>query len=307
MVGTAEVVIRSTAERVLDLVMDPERYRAVDPRIQRIAWVRRSPDGRETVFRFSPRLGPVPAVAPSTQRVVLDPGRGVRIIPEPSWTDALVRFEGALTCDPVDGGVLVRRRLEFWLAPPVRRLLGGALRRWLADDVPRELAALRGVLEPGAPTPHAGDEGGPQQEVADTPRPGADGGRRGLQVALAVVAGAPLASGSIGMLVGPAALPRVTGTVPASLDSQYRFTHAHLFALAPVIWSTLPRVETEATVLRMALGATFVGGVAWLLAWRASGGPHPVLVAATALELVGAPVLLAWQQHVARVHRDSWQ
>lgn len=126
-----------------------------------------------------------------------------------------------------------------------------------------------------------------------------DGGRRPLQVVLGALACIPLASGLAGMLVGPSALPGDTGEVGASLDSEYRFTNAYWLALAPVVWSTLPRVERSTTVLRAALGTTFVGGLARLHAWRSSGVPHPALVAALGLELVGAPLLLAWQRRVA--------
>jgi len=130
-----------------------------------------------------------------------------------------------------------------------------------------------------------------------------DGGPRQLQVALGALACIPFASGLAGMLAGPTALPGDTSDVRASLDSEYRFINAYWFTLAPVIWSTLPRLEASTTVLRVTLGATFLGGLARLLARRARGAPHPAFVAATALELIGAPALLAWQHHV--VNRTS--
>lgn len=146
-VGAAELVIRTSPTVVLDFILDVERYRTVDPKIGPIHWVRRSPDGREVTFRFTPRLGPLPAVVRSTQRVVRVGDDAVSITALPSWVDRVARFHGSLSARPVPGGVLVSRRLEFWLARPLRPTLGPVLRRWLARDVPAELAAVRHALE----------------------------------------------------------------------------------------------------------------------------------------------------------------
>ena len=132
-----------------------------------------------------------------------------------------------------------------------------------------------------------------------TPRP--DGGRRGLQIVLGTLAAIPFASGAAGVLVGPRALPGHDGSVPPDLDSAYRYTHALWFTAAPVLWSAIPRIERETTTLRVVSGAVFLGGLARLVAWRATGRPHPLLVGATGLELLGIPVLLAWQRRVARL------
>lgn len=145
-VGQAEVVIRATAEQVLALVMDVQRYAAVDAKIGAIHWVQRSADGDRVTFRFTPRLGPVPALLRSTQHITRR-GEGLLITPEPSWTDRLARFQATVECAPHGHGVLVRRRLAFWLAAPLRPVLGPALRRWLAKDVPAELEGARRVLE----------------------------------------------------------------------------------------------------------------------------------------------------------------
>lgn len=145
-VGEAEVVIRATADQVLALVMDVERYRSVDAKIGTIHWVRRSADGDRVTFRFTPRLCPVPALLRSTQHVTRR-GDSLHITPEPSLTDRLARFEATVECARHEQGVLVRRRLTFWLAAPLRPLLGPSLRRWLAKDVPAELEGARRVLE----------------------------------------------------------------------------------------------------------------------------------------------------------------
>jgi hypothetical protein len=128
-----------------------------------------------------------------------------------------------------------------------------------------------------------------------------DGGRRGLQIVLGTLSVIPFASGAAGVLVGPRALPGVDGPVPTDLDSEYRYTHAMWFTAAPILWRALPRIEREATAVRAVSAAVFLGGLARLVSWRATGRPHPVLVGATALELAGIPVLLAWQQRVARL------
>jgi hypothetical protein len=87
--------------------------------------------------------------------------------------------------------------------------------------------------------------------------------------------------------------------VSANVDSAYRYTHALWFTAAPVLWSALPRVERETKLLRVVSGAVVLGGLGRLAAWRSTGRPHPVLVGATALELIGIPALMAWQHRVA--------
>jgi len=131
-----------------------------------------------------------------------------------------------------------------------------------------------------------------------TPGGHSDGGRRALQITLGTLACIPFASGLAGMLVGPRSLPGDHSRVEPSLDNEYRYAHAIWFGAAPLIWSTLPQVERQGTVLRAVSATVFLGGLTRAWSWRRAGRPHPVFVGATALEL-GIPALALWQNRVA--------
>jgi hypothetical protein len=128
--------------------------------------------------------------------------------------------------------------------------------------------------------------------------------RRGLQIVLAVLATVAVASGLYGMLAGPAALPGAEH-VDATVDSEYRFANAFWFTAGVVTWWTVPRVHLATTVLRVTLGATFLGGLARLFAAAVSGWPHPVFLAALTVELVLIPTVLFWQATVAAAGRSA--
>ncbi|MEC3979174.1 SRPBCC family protein [Amycolatopsis sp. H20-H5] len=142
--GEASTIIARPAADILAFIMDVEAYRVVDPRLKTIRWVRRA--AAETVFRFRPRLLGLPGPM-TTQRVALTPGVRVDISQVPGPLDRLADFHGLLECVEREDGTHVRRRLEFRFRRPLSWLLDPPLRRWLAHDVPAELARLKTHLE----------------------------------------------------------------------------------------------------------------------------------------------------------------
>jgi hypothetical protein len=134
--------------------------------------------------------------------------------------------------------------------------------------------------------------------------PSSDGGRRALQLVLGVLATIPVATGSADILAGPGVLPGGSSNTTPSLDSAFRFSSAFWLAVGPVVWSQLTRVASDSPVLPLTLGTVFVGGVARLRSWQQRGRPHPVFVGAIAIELIGMPIVFAWQRKVvARANR----
>lgn len=125
--------------------------------------------------------------------------------------------------------------------------------------------------------------------------------RRALQVILAALSAIPVGSGLAGIIGGPSAATGNRGqSATASLDNEYRFLNVYWLAVAPMLWRMLPNIESEQRRFRLLAGTVAASGLARSLAWRRTGRPHPVFVGATALELIGMPVVIAWQARIAR-------
>lgn len=124
------------------------------------------------------------------------------------------------------------------------------------------------------------------------------GSRRGLQWTLGVLATIPMAS-AIGEIVrGAQGVPGGSPDVVPTVDSSLRYANVFKFAVGPVMWSQLARVEQSSTVT-LALSTIFVGGLARVRAWQQSGRPHPITVSAIVLETVGVGILLAWKRRLS--------
>lgn len=124
------------------------------------------------------------------------------------------------------------------------------------------------------------------------------GSRRRLQWTLGVLAAIPVASATGEIVQGPQGVPGGSPDVTPTVDSSLRYANVFKFAVGPVIWSQLGRVERSPAV-SFAIATIAVGGLARLRSWQQRGRPHPVTVAAIALEALGGPLLLIWQRSVS--------
>ncbi|WP_431233084.1 DUF4345 domain-containing protein [Mycolicibacterium psychrotolerans] len=122
--------------------------------------------------------------------------------------------------------------------------------------------------------------------------------RRRLQWTLAVLAAIPMGSATGEIVRGAQGVPGGSPEVTPTVDSSLRYANVFKFAVGPVIWSQLGRVE-RSPALSFAIGTIAVGGLARLRSWQQRGRPHPVTVAAIALEVLGGPLLLIWQRRIA--------
>jgi hypothetical protein len=122
--------------------------------------------------------------------------------------------------------------------------------------------------------------------------------RRRLQQTLAVLAIFPTASATGEIVRGVRGVPGGSPRVVPTVDNSLRYANVFKFAVGPVIWSNLGRVETS-PAMTFALSTIFVGGLARIRSWQQTGRPHPVSIGAIALETIVVPILLVWRRRVS--------
>jgi hypothetical protein len=137
-------------EKILEFVMDIERYAEVDAKIKPILWARR--EGNRLEFACRPKLAglPQPKVI---QFAELTPGRRIDIgllpLPNNRIAHALANFEANFDCI-ADGDVTrVTRTLEFTFVPAVRWFMEPLFRRRLPAEVRDEVRRAKDYLERG--------------------------------------------------------------------------------------------------------------------------------------------------------------
>ncbi|WP_426441925.1 DUF4345 domain-containing protein [Bradyrhizobium genosp. P] len=129
-------------------------------------------------------------------------------------------------------------------------------------------------------------------------------GRRALQITTGLLALVPILTGLITMLGVSDPLYASAG-IPALpvLDSNLRFFGGAWLGLGLALLWLIPRIESQTILFRVIWGAIFLGGVGRLLSILLVGAPPIPFVGFTALELIGAPLFVAWQHRVAQAAR----
>ena len=122
--------------------------------------------------------------------------------------------------------------------------------------------------------------------------------KRGLQIVLAVLSLIPLFFAVTG-LIGGAETANAGNAVTAELDNQFRYLSAYYLSLFFLIWWVLQDLENRRTVLRLLVLAIFLGGLARLYSYLTVGPPPVNAMVGMALEL-GSPLIILWQNMVAR-------
>lgn len=125
--------------------------------------------------------------------------------------------------------------------------------------------------------------------------------KRSLQIVTAILALVPLATGAIGMLglsdpiYATMGLPR-----NALLDSNLRFFAGFWLGLGLAMMWLVPRIEMQTVLFRAIWIAIFIGGIGRLLSIFLIGSPPLPFIGFTILEIVGAPLFIAWQTRVTK-------
>lgn len=90
--------------------------------------------------------------------------------------------------------------------------------------------------------------------------------------------------------------------IPANalLDSNLRFFGGLWLVLGLAVYWLIPRIEHQTALFRTLWLMIFVGGIGRLISMFLLGRPPLPFVGFTALEIVGAPLLIVWQARLSK-------
>jgi Domain of unknown function (DUF4345) len=129
--------------------------------------------------------------------------------------------------------------------------------------------------------------------------------KKALQIVLGVLGLIPILTGGLDLMLGTSALNIAGASVSsevlnnAVLDSQTRFLGAIWFGIGIILYWVLPSIEKQTALLRLLMGGIFLGGIGRLTSAFLVGIPPNHFIAATALELMGMPLLVLWQSLIS--------
>jgi hypothetical protein len=125
--------------------------------------------------------------------------------------------------------------------------------------------------------------------------------RRLLQAVVAAACLVPLVTGGSSIVEGARFLKGVPASIPADLDSHFRYLSGIFFALGIAFATCVPAIERKGPRFRMLGAMVIAGGLARALSWAEIGAPSHGHV----MELGVVPLLMLWQAAVARRHKKA--
>lgn len=143
------VIVSGTPRQVLELVLDLDAYRAVDPKIREVVRPLELDDaGRGTVEVVGSLWHLPPAV--DTHLVHLERWHRLTFAGAPHGrARAAYSFTATFEVAEEDQGTRVRHAYEITLRRPLPALVGRAVQRWLDADLADEMVRLQGRMAVG--------------------------------------------------------------------------------------------------------------------------------------------------------------
>jgi predicted membrane channel-forming protein YqfA (hemolysin III family) len=125
--------------------------------------------------------------------------------------------------------------------------------------------------------------------------------KKPLQIAMGILGVIPVLTGLATML-GLSDPIYASAGIPANalLDSNLRFFGGLWLVLGLAIYWLIPRIERETALFRTLWLMIFAGGVGRLASMLFLGLPPLPFIGFTVLEIVGAPVFIAWQARLGK-------
>lgn len=147
----ATATVARTSREVLELVLDLDRYRAVDAKIRRVVRPVTIDDAGLGTARYWGRLPGLPP-GPDTNLVALTRWSELTFTGAPRQPARLVLdFRGRFRCVDTDEGCTVTHDYQIDLRRPFRWLYEPLLAGWLHDAVTDEVRTLATTLSPSNP------------------------------------------------------------------------------------------------------------------------------------------------------------
>jgi len=123
-----------------------------------------------------------------------------------------------------------------------------------------------------------------------------------LQIVMGLLGIIPVATGLLGMMGVHDSVYVAAGVPPiVLLDTNLRFYSGVWVGVGLALWWLIPTIERQTVLFRVLWGMIFIGGIGRLLSIIMLEWPPVPFVGFTAIEIVGAPLFIWWQSHVARV------